>query len=137
MFEHFLYCCHLSRDVIFPGYVPPQELPLWYSAASLFAYPSTYEGFGIPVLEALACGVPTITANSSSLPEVAGEAALLVPPDDDDALAEALVRILDDDALAEELSARGPAQAAQFNWPKAAHITTQSYAWALKLPETM
>ena len=126
---------HLTRDVIFPGYVPTEELPLWYSAASAFAYPSSYEGFGIPVIEALACGVPTVTTNTSSLPEAAGDAAMLVPPDDDDALAASLAQLLNPhNLLAQTLSAKGPAQAAQFTWQAAAQATTRCYAQALNLP---
>lgn len=125
---------HLTRDVIFPGFVPAEELHLWYSAACLFAYPSSYEGFGIPVIEALACGVPTITTNSSSLPEAAGDAGYLVPPNDDDALAEALAKMLDrGNPLAAELATRGPLHAARFTWAAAAHTTTRSYARALGL----
>lgn len=125
---------HLSRDVIFPGFVPREELPLWYSAARVFVYPSSYEGFGIPVLEAMACGVPTITTNASSLPEVAGETARMVDPGDSDALAHALHELLHDDALRAQLSAAGPARARLFTWEEAAHLTTRSYARALRLP---
>lgn len=124
----------LSRDVIFPGYVAAEELPYWYSAADIFVYPSSYEGFGFPVIEALACGAPTITTHASSLPEAAGDAALLVPPDDSAALAEALARLLSDEALRTDLAARGPAQARRFNWADTAGNTAHSYARALGLP---
>ena len=70
----------LGDTVLFPGFVPADELPWWYRAAELFVYPSLFEGFGLPVLEAMACGTPTITSTASSLPEVAGSAALLVTP---------------------------------------------------------
>ncbi len=80
----------LAEAVVFPGYVPDEDLPLWYNAAAVFAYPSSYEGFGIPVAEALACGRPVVTTTAASLPEAAGEAALLVPPTDAEALAAAL-----------------------------------------------
>jgi glycosyltransferase involved in cell wall biosynthesis len=125
----------LSRDVIFPGFVPDDDLPYWYSAAQVFVYPSAYEGFGLPVIEALACGVPTITTNASSLPEAAGDAALLFPPDDSAALAEALARLLADDSLQADLAARGPLQAARFTWQGAAQCTAAVYARALNLPE--
>ncbi|HLF02964.1 MAG TPA: glycosyltransferase family 1 protein, partial [Anaerolineales bacterium] len=115
----------LSRDVIFPGFLPDDDLPLWYSAADVFVYPSAYEGFGLPVIEALACGVQTITTNGSALPEAAGAAALLVPPDDSAALADSLARLLNDPALQSELAARGPKQAARFNWPDAACNTAR------------
>ena len=88
----------LADEVIFPGYVPAQELPWWYRAAELFVYPSVFEGFGLPVLEAMACGTPTITSTASALAEVAGDAALLVDPADTEALAEAIGRVLGDPA---------------------------------------
>jgi len=127
----------ISRDVIFPGFLPDDDLPLWYSAADVFVYPSAYEGFGLPVIEAMACGAPTITTNASSLPEAAGDAALLVPPDDTTALAEALSRLLDDPSLRSDLAIRGPAQAARFNWADAARCTAGVYARALELPEAV
>ncbi len=123
----------ISREVIFPGFLPEDDLPLWYSAADVFIYPSAYEGFGLPVIEALACGAPTITTDASSLPEAAGEAALLVPPDDIAALADALARLLNDSALQTELAARGPKQAARFSWREAACQTARVYAKALGL----
>ena len=123
----------LSRDVIFPGYVAEEDLPMWYAAAKVFVYPSTYEGFGLPVIEAMACGTPTITTNASSLPEAAGDAALLVPPDDADALSEALARLLDSESLREELSARGLKHTDKFNWPDTARETARVYARALDL----
>jgi glycosyltransferase involved in cell wall biosynthesis len=105
---------NLSGEVLFPGYVPPEELPLWYGAAAAFAYPSLYEGFGLPVLEALACGAPVVTSNGSSLPEAAGDAALQVDATDAEALAEALVRLLSDGPLRAELRQRGLTHAARF-----------------------
>jgi len=105
----------LGEAVLFPGFVPHGELPLWYSAADVFVYPSLYEGFGLPVLEALACGTPVITSNVSSLPEVAGEAGLLVDPTDAVALAEALCRVWGDADLRQEMRTRGLAQAARFS----------------------
>ncbi len=126
----------MSRDVIFPGLVPADELPLWYSAARAFVYPSSYEGFGMPVLEALACSVPTIATNAASLPEVTGESALLVPPENTDALSEALSRILTDANLRAELAAAGPIRAEKFLWPTAGRLTVRSHAQALGLPTT-
>jgi glycosyltransferase involved in cell wall biosynthesis len=120
----------LDQAVLFPGFVPLDELPLWYNAADAFAYPSTYEGFGLPVAEALACGRPVVTTTASSLPEAAGEAALLVPPADVPALAGALRGAL---ALEPEGLARGPAQAARFTWAATAAATTGSYRRALNL----
>jgi len=126
----------LTRDVIFPGFIPDADLPLWYSAADVFVYPSAYEGFGLPVIEALACGAPTITTDSSSLPEAAGEAALLVPPDDSAALADSLAKLLDDPTLKSELVIKGYKQAERFNWRTAANDTAQVYAKALGLKAT-
>lgn len=127
---------NLTNSVIFPGYVPAEELALWYNAAAVFAYPSSYEGFGMPVAEALACGRPVVTTDVSSLPEAAGDpsagsgqaAALLVPPGDVEALAGALARAL---TLASEALACGPAHAARFTWAATAAQTAASYRRAL------
>src|SRR5204863_10071242 len=83
----------LGEEVQFLGFVPEDELPLWYNAARLFAFPSLYEGFGLPVLEAMACGTPVITSTAASLPEVAGQAAVLVSPRDSDQLAREMERV--------------------------------------------
>ena len=122
----------LSRDVLFPGFVPDAELPLWYSAAEAFVYPSAYEGFGLPVLEALACGTPVITTTSGSLVEVAGRAALLCPPDDAPTLADAIARVISDAALREQLAAAGPIQAQRFCWPEAGKRTHAPHLRALQ-----
>jgi glycosyltransferase involved in cell wall biosynthesis len=101
-------------------YVPDADLAGLYSGARVFAFPSLYEGFGFPVLEALACGVPVVCAATSSLPELAGEAALLVDPLDVSALAEAIGRVLGEPALAEALLRHAPEQLARFTWARAA-----------------
>jgi glycosyltransferase involved in cell wall biosynthesis len=121
----------LEQEVLFPGYVRDEELAWWYRAAALFVYPSLLEGFGLPVLEAMACGAPTVTSNLSSLPEVAGDAALLVDPTSVDALVEALLRLLADADLARELRGRGLAQAARFPWRRTAAETAAVYRRAL------
>lgn len=121
----------LNEEVIFAGYVRSEELPLWYNAASALAYPSLYEGFGLPVLEAQACGTPVLTSNVSSLPEAGGEAALLVPPRDVAAIAEALNRLLMEAALRDELRERGLAHAEAFSWPSTARETVRVYRRAL------
>ena len=110
----------LRDEVLLTGFIADQDLPALYSAADVFAFPSLYEGFGIPVLEALACGTPVLTSNTSSLPEVAGDAALLVPPEDVEALAEALWRLIDDRTLRDVLRARGFEQVKRFRWDGAA-----------------
>lgn len=106
----------LAEAVRFPGYVLYEDLPLWYNAASAFVYPSLYEGFGLPVAEAMACGCPVLTARNSSLPEVAGDAAILVEGEDTAALCRGLLRLAGDGALRADLAARGPVQAARFQW---------------------
>src|SRR5207302_756725 len=104
----------LVNDVHFVGFVPEDELPLWYNAARLFAFPSLYEGFGLPVLEAMACGTPVIASDVASLPEVGGTAAVLVPPQDTDRLAHEMQRVLDDARVRTELRAAGRIQASRF-----------------------
>ena len=102
------------------GFVDDADLPALFRGASLFAFPSLYEGFGLPVLEAMACGVPVVTSDVSSLPEVAGDAALLVDPADQSALTEGLRRGLEDDGLRRGMISRGVEQAARFTWERAA-----------------
>jgi glycosyltransferase involved in cell wall biosynthesis len=118
---------NVRDDVIFTGYVPQDELPLWYRAADLLAYPSLYEGFGMPPLDAMASGIPVVTSNAAALPEVVGDAALQVAPEDEAALADALVRTATDHALREQMIARGLVQAAKFSWARAARETTDIY----------
>ncbi len=117
----------LEDRVIFTGYVPDEDLPALYSAADLFVFPSLYEGFGLPVLEAMACGVPVVCSSTSSLPEVAGDAALLVPPTDVRALTEAMERALTDERLRARMRARGLERARRFSWERAAQGTLITY----------
>ena len=106
----------LRDDVLFPGFVTAEEQVLWYNAADLFAYPSLYEGFGLPPLEAMACGVPVVASDRASLPEVVGDAGRLVDPERPGALAEALGAVLGDSAARERMAAAGPERARRFTW---------------------
>ncbi len=110
----------LHDAVLFPDYISDDDLPALYAGATLFVYPSLYEGFGLPVVEAMACGAPVVSSNAASLPEVAGDAALYFDPRDVDAMTDALRRALIDDALRADLRLRGLAQAKRFSWEKAA-----------------
>jgi glycosyltransferase involved in cell wall biosynthesis len=121
----------LRSDVLLPGYVAAEELPLWYNAATVLAYPSLYEGFGLPVVEAMACQTPVVTSAASSLSEAAGDAALLVDPHDTEALADALHRALTNDSLRREMKARGRQQASKFSWQQTAADTVAAYHSAL------
>ena len=117
----------LDGLVRFLGYVPDDDLPVLYSAATFLAFPSLYEGFGLPVLEAMACGTPVVTSDISAPAEVAGNAALLVDPYDVSALAQAMGRLLSDASLRAELSMRGLERARQFSWQRTARETLSLY----------
>ena len=109
-----------EHEVIFLGRVPDQDLPSLYSLADVFAFPSLYEGFGLPPLEAMACGVPVVCSNTSSLPEVVGDAGVLVSPYDVDALSDALASLLNDPVRRRELADRGVVRARRFTWERSA-----------------
>lgn len=117
----------IGSSVQFIGYVDDGDLAAVYSLATVFAYPSLYEGFGIPVLEAMICGTPVLTSDVAALPEVVGDCALLVPPTDTDAISKALLRLLESDTLRADLSARGMRRAAQFSWDRCARETLAVY----------
>ena len=117
----------LGERVRFLGPVPEPDLPALYAAALAFVFPSRYEGFGLPVLEAMACGTPVACSNVSSLPEVAGDAALFFDPDDVPAIAQTIQRLLDEKALRADLRGRGLAQAARFTWERTAAATLAVY----------
>lgn len=118
----------VSADrVHFLGRVPDDELPLWYNVADVFAYPSRYEGFGLPPLEAMSCATPVVVSNTSALPEVVGDAGLLLDPDDAPAWTGALKELLSDQAKAEKLAKKGLVQAGKFTWQRAAAETAGIY----------
>ena len=117
----------IGERLLMPGYVAREELPMWYSCADLLVYPSSYEGFGYPALEAMAAGVPVIAANTSSLPEVVGDAGVLVAPRAQAQLAAAMARVLTDSALAADLRGRGLEQAARFSWSDSVDVCLDVY----------
>ena len=117
----------LHDAVIEPGYVDDADLPVLYNGAEMFVFPSLWEGFGIPVLEAMACGTPVVTSNVSALPEVAGDAALLVDPLRSEDIAAAMHQIANEPDLREQLRARGLRRAASFSWTRTARETLTAY----------
>jgi glycosyltransferase involved in cell wall biosynthesis len=119
---------NLHRFVRFLGFVPDRTLQILYRLASVFAFPSLYEGFGLPPLEAMACGAPVVTSNTSSLPEVVGDAAVLVDPTDARAIAEGLAHVLADPNLRADLTRRGIAHAQSFSWAAGARAVRKLYA---------
>ena len=121
----------LTSWVRFPGYVPRAELPYWYNAATLFVYPSRFEGFGLPVLEAMACGTPVVVARASSLPEVVGEAGVLVAPDDVSGWVAAIQQVLADAEWRHYLGALARQRAALFSWERTARRTLAVYSEVL------
>jgi glycosyltransferase involved in cell wall biosynthesis len=123
----------LQGHVIEVGYLKNDDLPLLYNGAELFLFPSLWEGFGIPAIEAMACGTPVVTSNLSSLPEIAGDAALLIDPYKTEDIAAAMHRVLTEPGLAESQRAKGLKQARKFSWKKTAHETLAAYKQALEM----
>ncbi|GAI19716.1 unnamed protein product, partial [marine sediment metagenome] len=117
----------ITQDVFFVALVSELDLAHYYSSASLLAYPSLYEGFGLPPLEAMACGCPVVTSNTSSMPEVVGKAGIMVDPYDTDSLAQAMRRVLTDDKLREDMVGKGLEQAKRFSWEETARKTQEVY----------
>lgn len=122
---------HIDSRVRFLEYVSNEELVLLYNAASLFVFPSLYEGFGLPPLEAMACGTPVVAANNSSIPEIAGDAAVLVDAEDCASIASGMARLLTDDSLQRKLVDKGLGRAATFSWERCARETVTVYEKAL------
>jgi glycosyltransferase involved in cell wall biosynthesis len=124
--EYFLTSTR-RKDILVTGCIPDEDIRFLYNAADLFVYPSLYEGFGLPVIEAMACGTPVVTSNVSSLPEVAGDAAILVNPYSVEDIADAIYRVISDKELKEDLTAKGLKRAAEFSWEKAARETLKVF----------
>lgn len=118
---------NLQKDVIFTGHVLDADLPKLYNAADLFVFPSIYEGFGLPPLEAMACGCPVITSNTSSLPEVVGDAGIMVDPYDVDGLAKAMGEVLTNESIKQDMIKKGLERAKIFSWEKCAKETLEVY----------
>jgi len=118
---------HLADKIIFPGFIELEHLPYLYNAAKLFTYPSFYEGFGLPPIEAMACGVPVIASNVTSVPEIVQDAAILVDPYDIDNIFNAMYTVLCDDALRSTLIAKGLTRASELTWTDTAKKTLQAY----------
>ena len=119
-----------EQDILFAGFVPDEELAQYYNAAEVFVFPSLYEGFGLPVLEAMACGTAVVSSSASCLPEVVGNGGLLADPHRPEEFAAALEKLLGNPVVAEEYRARGRCQAAQFSWERTARATLEVYAQA-------
>jgi glycosyltransferase involved in cell wall biosynthesis len=125
--ENFITARQWEKEVILTGFVPWEELPIFYGGANVFVFPSLYEGFGLPVLEAMACGVPVVASNRSSLPEIVGEAGILVNPESPQEIARAIWRVLSDSGLRAQLIHRGLDQARRFSWEETAQKTLAVY----------
>jgi glycosyltransferase involved in cell wall biosynthesis len=117
----------IEERVVFTGWVPEEDKPALYSGARALVFPSLYEGFGLPPLEALACGTPVIASNRGSLPEIVGDGGLLLEPDDVEGLAGAMEKLLNDESLWGDLREKGLAHAARFSWEKTARETLAVY----------
>jgi len=120
-----------AARIHFPGFIAHEDLPTLLSAADAFVWPSLWEGFGLPPLEAMACGTPVVTSNVSSLPDVVGSAAIQVDPTDVYALSEAMLKVAEDSTVRKDLIARGAARAAEFTWERTARLTLDSYRKAM------
>jgi len=125
----------LHKHVRFFGYVPVDTLSVLYRLASVFVFPSLYEGFGLPPLEAMASGTPVVTSNVSSLPEVVGDAAVLVDPYDPDSIADGMKQALTDSELRERLVARGLAKVREYSWERSVARIREVYEEVLQEPQ--
>lgn len=114
---------NMKEDVIFPGFIPVEELPFFYNAAKIFCYPSFYEGFGLPPLEAMACGTPAVVSNCTSIPEVLGDDAVYINPSNIDEIAEKLLMLINDENLYKSISIKGLIRSSMYSWKKTAAET--------------
>lgn len=122
----------IDNKVIFTGFVPDEDLPIFYNSADLFIYPSLYEGFGLPPLEAMSCSTPVITSNLTSIPEVTGDCAVLINPFNKDELAEALINLLNCPDLLKEYGEKGYKKSLDFTWKNTATLTLNAYETTLQ-----
>jgi glycosyltransferase involved in cell wall biosynthesis len=118
---------NVSNDVIFPGFIPLEHMPIFYNAARLFVYPSLYEGFGLPPIEAMACGTPIIASNTTSVPEVVKDAGILINPYDIDELTKSMEKVLEDSSLRKELINKALLRSSEFSWLKTAKTTLDAF----------
>lgn len=122
----------IDDKIIFTGFIPDDELPLFYNAAELFVYPSLYEGFGLPPLEAMSCATPVITSNSTSIPEVTKDCAILIDPFNKDELASSILNLLNSESLLQEYSQKGYKNSLNFTWKNTAIATLKAYEHAFE-----
>ena len=125
--DEMILALGIKDQVVLPGYVPSNDLPLLYSAAKMFVFPSCWEGFGIPILEAMACGAPVLTSNRTSMPEIAGDAAFLVDPESVEEIAEGMAHVASSTSLRSKLIERGFERAKAFTWDDCARQTLEVY----------
>jgi len=131
IFEEIDNSKNLKNRIIITGFIPDEDLAAIYSDALFFVYPSFYEGFGLPLLEAMRCGIPVITSNTSSLPEVVGNAGIMIDPTDEDALSAAMLALYQNKELRKSLSEKSINRAVQFNWARCAQETINAYSLSL------
>jgi glycosyltransferase involved in cell wall biosynthesis len=129
--EKYIKTSDIRDRIIFTGFIPDEDLSPIYSGAAAFLFPSFYEGFGLPPLEAMKCGAPVIASNRSSIPEVVGDAGILIDPNSVDELSHAVTRVLNDSSFRKELSEKSLARAVEFSWEKHAEMTVAGYKRAL------
>lgn len=118
---------NITDKVLFPGFIPIEDLPLFYNASELLAYPSFYEGFGLPPVEAMACGTPVVTSNVTSIPEVLGDSAIFINPQDTDAICTSMLKVLSDEKFRDKLVLKGLVRSSELSWDKTALDTIIAY----------